>query len=131
MPGAAEVLKRLQGSVLIALVTNADDSDEPAIWKALHRVGLGSLFDRVFCSRAIGHRKPSIEFFKVILGELQVGPSVTVMVGDDFEVDVLGANAAGISAIWFNHRSAEKRSGPLHTTIHDLRDLPQALADLG
>lgn len=43
MPGTAEVLTSLRGGLLMALVTNAGDSDGPAIWKALHRVRSPSL----------------------------------------------------------------------------------------
>lgn len=50
-----------------------------------------------------------------------------MMVGDDFEADVLGASLCGIRAFWFNERSDEVREGELYRTIHDLRALPQAL----
>jgi FMN phosphatase YigB (HAD superfamily) len=51
------------------------------------------------------------------------------MIGDSFEKDVLGANQAGIRAIWFNARTTQSRTGSLYRTIHDLRDLPIALGE--
>jgi len=43
--------------------------------------------------------KPAAGFFEAVLGELGVGPDRAVMVGDDLEADVLGAQAAGIRAV--------------------------------
>jgi len=52
------------------------------------------------------------------------------LVGDDFEVDVMGANRCSIRAVWLNERSDETRVGEMYRTIHDLRDLPRALEEL-
>jgi putative hydrolase of the HAD superfamily len=130
MPHVVEALAAVRPRWTLALATNADDSDEPEIWAALRRVGLDKLLDAIYCSRRIGHRKPSSAFFTCILQELRMPPSQVVMVGDDFETDVLGANRAGLRAIWFNDRTDEVRIGTLYRTIHDLRSLPSALDEL-
>ena len=52
------------------------------------------------------------------------------MVGDSFEIDILGANRAGIPGIWLNWRTGEERSGLLFRTIHSLGALPAALENL-
>jgi len=72
-------------------------------------------------------KKPSKEFFGYILSDLGLEPSEAIMVGDDFEADVVGANNCGIRAIWYNSRTEENRESPMHRTVHDLRSLPQAL----
>jgi FMN phosphatase YigB (HAD superfamily) len=51
------------------------------------------------------------------------------MVGDNYEADVLGANACGIRAVWFNEHSFEKQEDDLQRTIHDLAALPGCLKD--
>lgn len=43
--------------------------------------------------------KPSAEFFDAVLGDLHVPAADAVMIGDDVEADVLGAEAQGIHAI--------------------------------
>jgi len=127
MPYAVEVLAALRPHWTLALATNATDSDEAAIWAALHRAGLGHFLDKVYCFRRIGRRKPSAEFFAYILNDLQADRARVIMIGDDFETDVLGANRAGLRATWLNERSPEERVGEMYSTIHDLRALPAAL----
>ena len=129
IPHANEVLAELGAQWLTALATNAADSDEAAIRGALARVDLDRLIDRVYCSRAIGHKKPSAEFFDAVLRDLGVERSNVVMVGDDFEADVLGANRSGIRAVWLNAVSEEIRFAEMYRTIHQLRELPCALEE--
>lgn len=131
MPGVPETLAALAGGVRLALATNAADSDEEAIRGALDRAGLADRFQRIFCYRTVGYRKPSREFFQAVLEELAVPPTGAVMVGDDFDGDVLGANAAGLRAVWLNLDDRTVREGPLHRTIHRFADLPAALGAWG
>lgn len=125
-----EVLTRLHQTWMLALATNAVDSDEGEIWAALRRCGLDQFLDKVYCLRMIGYKKPSPEFFEYILRDLGIDRSKVVMVGDDFDSDVLGAARSGIHAVWFNRDSLEIRKGELYDTIHDFRSLPQALAKI-
>ena len=84
-----------------SLATNAGDSVEVDIRAALARVELNSLIDRVFCSREVGHNKPSPEFFAFIKKALALPDEDLVMVGDNFQKDVEGATKCGIRAVWF------------------------------
>ena len=127
MPYAFQVLTSLRSEWLIALATNAVDSDEIDIRKALQRVDLDSLIDKVYCFRQIGYKKPSSEFFKFILNDLKLNSSQIVMIGDKFENDILGANQFGIRAIWFNAQSNESKTSKMYRTIHDLNELPNVL----
>jgi putative hydrolase of the HAD superfamily len=112
----------------LALATNAADSDKADIWEALGRADLHSLLDKVYCFHNIGHRKPSPRFFDYIIADLRMDRSGIIMVGDDFEQDVLGANQSGIRSVWFNECSDEVRIGKMYRTILDFRALPDALA---
>ncbi len=127
VPHVVEVLTELHPQWQTALATNAVDSDPAEIRAALDRVGLDALLDRVYAFRAVGHRKPSRKFYEHIADDLHLDGARLVMVGDDFEADVLGANQAGLYAIWFNERSREELTGRLYRTIHDFRQLPAAL----
>jgi len=127
MPHAAETLRALRSRAVLALATNAADSEEAEIWSALRRAGLDTLLDKVYCQRRIGHKKPSGAFFDAVLADLGVPAAQVVLVGDDEQADVAGANACGIRAVWYNPRTAEERTSPLVKTVHDLRDLPGAL----
>ena len=126
MPHAEEVLSELHSRSLLAVATNAADSDEAEIRAALERVGLAKHIDRIYCYRRLGHKKPSKEYFKAILADLGLEAGHVIMVGDDFDADVIGANNSGLRAIWYNPRTSEEREGDMHQTVHDLRQLPHA-----
>jgi HAD superfamily hydrolase (TIGR01509 family) len=130
VPGAVEALTALKPHWLLAVATNAADSDEEAIWAALRRGGLDRLLDKVYCFRKIGHKKPSQAFFTYILKNLGLKPNAVLMVGDSFELDVLGANQSGIRSVWLNERTPENRSGSMYSTIHTLHELPAAIEEL-
>ena len=131
MPGIDEVLRSLMGSAQIVLATNAVDSSEDAIRRALARADLDHHFDRVYCFQGIGHRKPSIEFFETVLRDLRIDSAHAWLVGDDFESDVAGANAAGMAAVWYAPDLSERRTGERYRTIHAFSELPAALIELG
>lgn len=125
--GIFEVLTRLRPDWTVALATNAADSEERDIWSALERAGLDELIDRVFCYRGVGHLKSAPEYFEHVLADLGIDADDAVMVGDDFEADVVSANRSGIRAIWFCENTADGTTGNMHRMIHVLHDLPEAL----
>ncbi len=131
VPGIRTALRSLQPTSILALATNAADSEEDDIRKALDRCDLGEFFEVVFCFRKLGIRKPHKAFYGAVLEGLRLPAQSVFMVGDTFESDVLAANAVGIAAVWFNPSSEETHSGPLHNTVRDLNSVPQALRALG
>ena len=124
---APKALAALHETWMLALATNAAESNEEQIWKALRRVGLDRYIDKVYCFRKIGHKKPSQAFFAYALDDLTLDASSVFMVGDDFESDVDGAIRCGIRAIWFNEHSLEERRAEMYRTVHDLLSLPEVL----
>ena len=86
--GALETLTALHHNAGCYLATNAQDSKEDDIVKALERVGLADHIDRVFCSENVGFRKPSLDFYATILAAIGATASETVMVGDNLETDI-------------------------------------------
>jgi putative hydrolase of the HAD superfamily len=127
LPHVHEMLAILQLEWMLVVATNAEDSDEKDIRKAMARVDLDAFIDRVYCAKTIGHRKPSPGFFRFILQDLGLPPENAVMVGDSFNADVLGANCSGIRAVWFNERTDETRTDDLIRTIHSFQELPAVL----
>jgi putative hydrolase of the HAD superfamily len=63
--------------------------------------------DPLVVSGDIGHQKPDPRIFQHALGLVGVAPHEAVFVGDRLDVDVAGAKAAGMRAIWFNHWGGE------------------------
>jgi FMN phosphatase YigB (HAD superfamily) len=49
------------------------------------------------------------------------------MVGDDWESDIVGANRAGLRAVWLNEQNGRETNYDRVQTIHSLLDLTGAL----
>ena len=120
-PNARETLRLVSRHVHCHLATNADDSNEKEVRNALMRAGLSDLIRHIFCSREIGHEKPSSHFFDFVVTTLNVPRCDLFMVGDDLERDVMGALASGLNAIWYNRKRARVPSNVV--AVSDLIDL--------
>ena len=101
MPGVDALLQKLSKAADCYIATNAKDSEKENIIKALQRVYVSQYFMDVFCFREIGHSKPSKEYFDYIVDKLKVQKENMVMVGDNLESDILGAQAQGIDSILY------------------------------
>jgi putative hydrolase of the HAD superfamily len=129
MPHAREVLQQVRPRWSLALVTNAADSDPDQIEQALARADLDGLMDRIYCHKTTGLLKPSREYFEHVLSDLGMPAARGVMVGDDYENDIIAACRVGIRGIWLNNEDDTSRQGPMIRTIFDLKELPAALTD--
>ena len=80
--------------------------------------------------------KPSGDFFRLVLDDLEVTPDEGLMVGDDIEADVGGAQEAGLTAIQVRTGKFTPADLDHPTVVPDLRietlaDLPDAIRRLG
>ena len=97
-PDAAETLSALRAAGRkLGLITNGSVRMQSA---KLACLALSPLFDTILISDAEGISKPRREIFDRALERLNVSPAHAVFVGDHPEVDVAGARAAGMRAIW-------------------------------
>jgi HAD superfamily hydrolase (TIGR01549 family) len=97
--GVRPLLEYLHGKVKIGIVTNnllEEQRDK------LRHLRLESLIDELVTSEETGFIKPDPGIFRVALERLAVQASETVMIGDSWNSDILGARQAGIRAIWLN-----------------------------
>lgn len=91
-----ETLTRLKAAGLrLGVVSNSDGRVEAA----LEAAGLLQYFDVVLDSALVGVEKPDPAIFRAALEALGVGPDEALHVGDLYEVDVVGARAAGMEAV--------------------------------
>jgi len=80
------------------------------IHSLLERAGLRDRFAHVEVSATRGWMKPHPEPYRVVLEALGTAPERTLMVGDDFFADIVGATRAGMrTALTHQHRE-----GPTH-----------------
>jgi putative hydrolase of the HAD superfamily len=65
----------------------------------MDRVGLSQWFDCVIDSCDEGVEKPDPRIFEIALARVNADPKTTIHVGDLYQVDVVGARAAGLRGI--------------------------------
>ena len=91
-----DALSRLRAAGLrLGVVSNSDGRVE----EALEAASLRQYFEVVVDSTLVGVEKPDPAIFRAALDALEVPPAAALYVGDLYEVDVVGARAAGIPAV--------------------------------
>jgi len=104
LPGAREVLAELRArGARVAMLTNGWNPLQTAKAK---RVGFEG---PILTSADLGVQKPDSRAFAALARTLEQQPGQVWYVGDDPAVDVAGALAAGMQAVWLD---AERRSYP-------------------
>lgn len=93
----------------------------------LREAGLLPFFDVIVCSEEVGINKPDPLVFEYSMRKAGTTRDKSVMIGDDYEVDYLGALNAGMRAIFFNHQGLKKVRKD-DDYIHHLNELPGRLA---
>lgn len=81
---------------------------------------LAPLRERVVISAAVGHRKPSGEFFRAVARSAGCEPGEVLFVGDDVENDYEGATAAGMPAVLLDPRTRHPAVPRRIATLADL-----------
>jgi putative hydrolase of the HAD superfamily len=103
-PDALEGLRRLGARRRLAALTNGNAD--------LRRIGLAEHFEFALGAREFGRAKPDPSIFLAACERLQLAPHEVLHVGDDPELDVLGARAAGLHCVWINRRDESWAHSP-------------------
>jgi len=123
----AELLAR---GVRLALITNAQGQKT----EGRHRLGdypeLERFFETIIVAGEGGiPAKPDPAPFLLCLERLGIAPPEAVYVGDDWRIDVRGAQAVGMRAVWLRHRLV-KRNWPSVETSAPVIDSLESLVDI-
>ncbi|MEO7447902.1 MAG: HAD family hydrolase [Humibacillus sp.] len=109
----------------VALLTNS--SHAPTHQK-LEAVGLGNRFEVVVTTDTLGFGKPDPRVYLEAATRLGRSPAQTVCIGDNLEWDVLGAQRAGLRAVWLDRLgTAAAPRPPSVTTVTSLDELTRVL----
>lgn len=100
------------------------DSRLPQLLEAL---GLGAYFAVVGVSQVERVEKPNPLFFTRVLARLGGSPALALHVGNEPELDLAGARAAGLAALLVDRR---QELDPDYAAVADLREVPR-LAESG
>jgi len=125
LPGAEETLNYLKKKGYpLHLITNGFEVSQH---KKMKSSGIASYFDRVVTSESVGKSKPHPEIFRYALAQTNCEAEDALMIGDKLEIDVLGAQNAGIDAVYYNPVAAPCEGIAPIFNITDLRELQQIL----
>ncbi len=92
----------------------------------LENCGLKPYFDIIVCSEEVGQTKPAPAVFQYAMGKAGAKPKESVMIGDDYVVDILGALNSGMHGIHFDPMSKSKNRNNGYR-IERLNEIPAIL----
>jgi putative hydrolase of the HAD superfamily len=94
-----DVIPALDGlkkrNLTLGLISNIEQN----MTATLDKLGLSARLDSVVTSQNAGFTKPQPEIFQYALKKSGIGPAEAVYVGDQYQVDMVGARGAGIQGI--------------------------------
>ncbi len=121
-------LLKSDGFRIGAVSNGADDENTQAL---VDRSGVRPYLEFLVSSAACGWRKPDPRIFRLALDHFSIPPERVVMVGDNYEADVVGGHGAGMQAIWITRRVApplpEMSRGTPEATVATLSEIPPLL----
>lgn len=83
----------------VGLITNGKKLKQ---WEKLVRLGVYPFFDDVVTSEDVGIEKPDVEIFKIAMDRLNVTADTSIMIGNNFDTDIIGACNAGMQSMIIN-----------------------------
>lgn len=121
--GARELLEYLkENRIRVGVLTNGSFIEQG---NKLLKVHLSRYVDSLVTPDICLVNKPDGKAFRFILKELQSKPEDTIMVGDDFKADILGAKRAGIQTVLINSRYKDYTPNQEKEADYFLEDLSQ------
>jgi HAD superfamily hydrolase (TIGR01549 family) len=113
----------------MGLISNAGDDQD--VQQLARRFGISKYFDFILTSAACSYRKPHRRIFELALSNWYFLPSEAVMVGDNLDADVRGAQSVGLFAIWISRRAGGRSEDQLSiqpdASLSSLSELPAVL----
>jgi len=119
MPNAREVLDKLVKDFELGIITNGFDDTQNIKLKYSE---IDHFFKWVVTSESSGHRKPAKEIFDFTLDYCRGALGDMVIIGDNLQTDILGADNTGWKSVWYNPQ--KESIAPSQLQVHDLIELP-------
>lgn len=100
LDGALELLEYLAPKYQLHIITNGFREVQA---KKLKSAKIAHFFETVTDSQSVGVKKPNKRIFEYALDTANAHYTESLMIGDNFEADILGANAIGLRTICYNY----------------------------
>lgn len=122
MDGADMILDYLSKRYHLSIITNGFDDVQSV---KLNACGLDKYFSHVFTSESTGFKKPSREIFDHAVATVNASHDKCLMIGDNPNTDILGAQNSGITPVLYNPTGKIKSTCPIQ--IEHLSELMRLL----
>jgi putative hydrolase of the HAD superfamily len=103
-----EILDYLSPNYKLHIITNGFSEVQDVKLKSSD---MGRYFDKVVTSERAGVKKPDIRIFRFAMEQAGAGPGNSLMIGDDYEVDIVGAQNVGMDQVFFNPQNIVNQNG--------------------
>lgn len=116
--GTFEILNYLKEKYSLHIITNGFKAVQ---FLKLKNSKIEPYFKTVTTSEEVGVKKPNPKIFIHALQKAETSAENSIMIGDTFEADILGAEKVGMKTIFYNCRN-ETIPGN-YNTIHSLKEI--------
>ncbi len=100
LEGAKEILDYLNSSYKLHIITNGFKEVQH---RKLKSSGILEFFETITTSEDVGVKKPHPKIFETALSRAEAKVEESIMIGDNIEADILGAQKLGMRAILYNY----------------------------
>ncbi|MBA3985296.1 MAG: noncanonical pyrimidine nucleotidase, YjjG family, partial [Flavobacteriales bacterium] len=100
--GALELLEYLQTKYRLHIITNGFDEVQH---KKMRNSKIDGFFNTITNSEMVGVKKPNPKIFHYALEKAKTLPHQSVMIGDNMEADIEGAQNVGMQTVFFNYKN--------------------------
>ena len=118
LEGTLEMLEYLHPNYKLHIITNGFKEVQH---KKMESSGILKYFQTVTTSEDVGVKKPDRKIFETALTNAAARIEESIMVGDNFEADILGAHAFGMPAILYNYYKQE--FSPEYHQVLEMKEL--------
>ncbi len=117
--GAMDLLNYLKPKYHMHILSNGFREVQ---YKKIENSGLKPYFDKIILSDEIGVNKPHTEFFMHALNKTKANRSHTLMIGDSWDADIVGAYNSNIHQLWLN---PEEHRPTIFTPTYSVKTLSE------
>ena len=122
LPGAIEILEYLVKKYPLYIISNGFEELQYQKMRSAH---LEHYFKAVILSDVVGVLKPDKRIFEYALKIAGVSPHEAIMIGDDWEADIVGAMNAGIDQVFIGDLLDNRKNDSTYaiTLLSELRGI--------
>ncbi len=120
VPYALELLDYLSDKYPLSIVSNGFIEVQ---YRKLKTCRLEHYFSHVVLSEEAGFLKPDKRIFEYAMKLNGSMPAETIMIGDSYEADIIGAQNAGIDQIYFRYSNTSTQNLPCSFSTDSLREI--------